>query len=49
MLPRHVRPPEFGNCNFYVEAVNLAFDPKELYFDVFFIDEERTKYVTVVL
>lgn len=26
--PKLVRPPEFGTCNFYVEAVGPAFDPK---------------------
>jgi len=45
-----VRLPEFDTCNFYAEAVNLIFDPKRfLLRRLFFIDEDRTKYVSVGL
>jgi len=41
-------PPEFDPCNFYVENVNLAFDPKRVLLRrLFFIDEDRTTYVSV--
>jgi len=46
--PKRVRPPEFDICNFYSEAVNLIFDPKRVLLRyLFFIDEDRTKYVSV--
>jgi len=46
--PKLVRPPEFDTCNFYVENVNLAFDPKRVLLRrLFFIDEDRTTYVSV--
>ena len=46
--PKVVRPPEFDTCNFYVEEVSPAFDPKRVLLRrVFFIDEDRTKYVSV--
>ena len=34
--PKLVRPPEFGTCNFYVEAVGRAFDPKRFLLRHFF-------------
>ena len=44
------KPPEFDTCNFYVEEVSHAFDPKRVLLRrVFFIDEDRTKYVSVGL
>jgi len=47
-LPKLVRPPEFDTCNFYTEAVHLLFDPKRVLLRrLFFIDEERSKYVSV--
>jgi len=43
-----VRAPEFDTCNFYVEALNPALNPKRILLQhVFFIDEDRTKYVSV--
>jgi len=46
--PKRVRPPEFDTCNFYAEARNLIFDPKRVLLRrLFFIDEDRTKYVSV--
>jgi len=49
-MPKLVKPPEFYTCNFYVEAVNLAFDPKRvLLLRLFFIGDEKTKYVFVGL
>ena len=47
-LRRHAqsRPPEFDTCNVYVEAVGPAFDPERvLQRRVFFVDEDKTKYV----
>lgn len=45
-----VSPPEFDTCNFYVEAVSPAFDPKRfLQRHLFFIDEDRSIYVSVGL
>ena len=47
-LPKIVRPPEFNNCNFYVQAINPLFDPKGVLFRrLFFIDVDGTKYVSV--
>jgi len=46
--PNLVRPQEFDTCDFYAEAVNLAFDTKRVLLRrLFFIDEDRTKYVSV--
>jgi len=46
--PKLIRQPEFDTCNFYVENVNLAFDPKRVLLRrLFFIDEDRTTYVSV--
>jgi len=46
--PKLIRQPDFDTCNFYVENVNLAFDPKRvLLHRSFFIDEDRTAYVSV--
>lgn len=46
--PKLIRQPEFDTCNFYVENVNLAFDPKRVLLRrLFFIDEDRTAYVSV--
>jgi len=43
-----VRPPEFDPCNFYVEVVNPAFDPKRVLLrGLFFINVDRTRYVSV--
>jgi len=43
-----VKPPKFDTCNFYVEAISPAFDPKRvLHRRLFYIDEDRTKYVSV--
>ena len=46
---KRVRPPlEFETCNFYYEGVNLIFDPKRVLLRrLFFINEDRTKYVSV--
>jgi len=47
-LPTLVRPSEFNTCNFYVEANNPLFDPKGVLLRrLFFIDVDRTKYVSV--
>ena len=46
--PKGVRPPEFDTCKFYVEEVSPSFDPKRVLLrHVFFIDEDRIKYVSV--
>jgi len=43
-----IRLPDFDTCNFYVENVNLAFDPKRVLLRrLFFIDEDKTAYVSV--
>ena len=40
--------PKLDTYNFYVETVNLAFDPKRVLLRrLIFIDEDRTKYVSV--
>jgi len=44
---KRVRPPEFDTFNFYAEYVNLIFDSKRVLLRLpFFIDEDRTKYVS---
>ena len=47
-LPKLIRQPEFDACNFYLENVNLAFDPKRVLLRrIFIIVEDRTAYVSV--
>jgi len=42
------KAPDFDTCNFFVEAVNPAFDLNRfLLRRVFFINEEKTRYVSV--
>jgi len=42
------KPPEFDTCNFYVEAISPAFEPKRVLLRrLFLIDDDRTKYVSV--
>ena len=46
--PKLIRQPEFDTCNFYVENVNLAFDPKRVLLRrLFFLNEDRNAYVSV--
>jgi len=46
--PKLVRPPEFDTCQFYTAAVHLLFVPKRVLLRrLFFIDDDRTKYVSV--
>jgi len=46
--PKLIRPPEFDTCNFYVENVNLAFDPKRaLLRRLFFYRRRQDTYVSV--
>ena len=48
LAPKCVWPPEFDTFNYYSETVNLIFDPKRVLLRrLFFIDEDRTKYVSV--
>ena len=39
---------EYDTCNFLIEAVSPEFDPQRVLRRVFFIDENKTRYISVV-
>ena len=42
------KAPEFDTCNFLIEAVSPEFDPNRVLLQrVFFINEEKTRYVSI--
>ena len=46
--PRLIRAPELDTCNLLVEVISPAFDPNRVLLRrVFFIDEDKSKYVSV--
>jgi len=46
--PKLIKAPEFDTCNFLTENLSPEFDPKRVLLRrVFFINEEKTRYVSV--